>query len=330
MRDGIDLDSAHARMTDHTFTPSDDESARDAIPGAGPLAPVRRFVAERVRLAVAGSAAAERHAELFEADGERWFEPDSPIWRVHGDSAMFVGGLRALLLQSLHPLAMAGVAAHSDFRADPWGRLQRTADFLAATTYGPIEQSERAVARVRSVHGRVTGVAADGRPYAANDPHLLRWVHVAEVDSFLAANRRYAAEPLAGGERDEYVRQMAVIARALGVPAPPESVQALADQLRAYRPELRGTPEARDAARYLLLQPPMHPVVRPVYGVLASASVALLPRWARWPLRLPSFPVVEAVAVRPAGEAVVRGLRWAMTTEPRREPVNPSRSPAPG
>ena len=215
-------------MAEPTPAPADTDSG-----ATGPLAPVRRFVAGKVRGAVAGRSPEQRHAELFETDGPRWFEEGSPIQRVHADSAMFVGGLRALLLQSLHPLAMAGVAEHSDYRADPWGRLQRTADFLAATTYGPASEAERAVARVRSVHTRVTGTASDGRSYAANDPHLLRWVHVAEVDSFLAANQRYAAHPVAGSERDEYVRQMAVIARALGVPAPPETVQALHDQLRA-------------------------------------------------------------------------------------------------
>ncbi len=279
----------------------------------GPLAPVRRFVSERVRDAVVGSNAPKRHVELFEVDGPRWFDDDSPVRLVHADSAMFVGGLRALLLQSLHPLAMAGVAQHSDYRHDPWGRLQRTADFLAATTFGPVTEAERAVARVKAVHGRVTGVAADGRPYAANDPHLLRWVHLAEVDSFLAAYQRHGARRLTADEADRYVREIAVVARALGVPAPPGSVRALRDQIAAYRPELASTPEARDAARYLLLQPPMHPAMRPVYGVLASAAVALLPRWARWPLRLPFLPVAETIAVRPAGEALVRGLRWAMT-----------------
>ena len=277
------------------------------------LDPMRTWVATRVRRAVAGRDGAERHRDLFDSDGDRWFEEGAAIRRVHADSAMFVGGLRALLLQSLHPLAMAGVAQHSDYRDDPWGRLQRTADFLAATTYGPAVEAERAVARVRAVHQHVAGVASDGRPYAANDPHLMRWVHVAEVDSFLSANRRYAAAPLIGDERDEYVREMAVIARRLGVPAPPESQQALADQIRAFRPELGGTPEARDAARYLLLQPPMHAAVRPMYTILGSAAVALMPRWSRWPLRLPSFPVVEALAVRPAGEIVVRALRWALS-----------------
>lgn len=290
---------------------------RDIVNPGETLDSVRHFVATHVRRAVAGRNGAVRHRDLFDSRGERWFEEGSPIKRVHADSAMFVGGLRALLLQSLHPLAMAGVAEHSDYRSDPWRRLQRTADFLAATTYGPVEEAERAVARVKSVHERVAGVATDGRPYAANDPHLMRWVHLAEVDSFLAAYQRYGAEPLDAGERDDYVRQMAVIARALGIPAPPESERALRDQLRAFRPELRGTPEARDAARFLLF-PPMHPAIRPMYAVLASASVASLPRWARWPLRLPSLPIVEAVAVRPAGEVLVRGLRWALsTTDPR-------------
>ena len=279
-----------------------------------PIDELRGWVAARVRAGVVGAPdhAAARRAALFDAPGERWFPSDAAIGRVHGDSAMFVGGLRALLLQSLHPLAMAGVAEHSDYRHDPWGRLQRTADFLAATTYGPAAEAELAVARVRRVHDRVTGVAADGRAYTANDPHLLRWVHVAEVDSFLTAHSRYGAEPLTAAERDDYVRDTAVVARALGVPAPPESVQALRDQLRMFRPELAGTPAAREAARYLLLQPPMPLAARPLYGVLAAAAVALLPRWARGPLRLPYLPVVEALAVRPAGDALTRTLRWAL------------------
>src|SRR5256885_2577846 len=100
---------------------------------------------------------------------------------------MFIGGIRALLLQSLHPLAMAAVAQHSDYKGDPWGRLQRTSYFLAVTTFGRTEDAMAAIARVRAVHARVTGFAADGRPYAASDPHLLTWVHIAEADSFLRA-----------------------------------------------------------------------------------------------------------------------------------------------
>jgi uncharacterized protein (DUF2236 family) len=229
---------------------------------------------------------------------------------------MFMGGLRALLLQSLHPLAMAGVAGHSGYRGDPWGRLQRTSHFLAVTTYGSAADAERAVARVRGVHARVRGTAPDGRAYAANDPHLLAWVHLAEVDSFLAAYQRYGQHPLDAESRDGYVADTAVVARALGVLDPPETEAELGEQLAAYRPELRGTPEARAAARFMLLNPPLPLVLRPPYAVLAAASVALLPRWTRWPLRLPYLPVTEAVAVRAAGEALTRTLRWAMATQP--------------
>jgi len=283
-----------------------------------PTDDVRTRIAGRIRRSISGErvTATARRQELFDAPGERWFDDDSAIQRVHADSSMFVGGLRAILLQSLHPLAMAGVAQHSDYRHDPWGRLQRTADFLAATTFGPATEAQRAVDRVRAVHEHVTGTAPDGRPYAANDPHLLRWVHLVETDSFLAAHQRHGAEPLDPDGCDEYVRNMAVIARALGVPAPPESVRALHDQLHSYRGELHGTREARDAARFLLLKPPVDLAARPVYGMIAAAAVALLPRWARRPLRLPSMPLIEAIAVRPAGEAVTRGLRWALGVPP--------------
>jgi len=277
---------------------------------------LRVWLADQVRGRVVGPDAAERHADLHTSDGDRWFAEGSPIRRVHADSSMFIGGLRALLLQSLHPLAMAGVADHSDYRHDPWGRLQRTAHFLGATTYGTADQAEEAVDRVRAVHDHVVGVAPDGRPYAANDPHLLRWVHVAEADSFLAAYRRHGAEPLTDADADEYVRQMAVIARALGVPAPPESEQALRDQMRSFRGELRGSPAAREVARYLLWQPPLPPAARAPYGVLAASAVALLPRWARRPLWLPWLPVAETVAVHPAGEVLTRGLRWALQPPP--------------
>ena len=274
---------------------------------------VRAWLADQVRGRVVGPDASERHVELFESDEHGWFEPGSPIMRVHSDASMFIGGLRALLLQSMHPLAMAGVAQHSDYRHDPWGRLQRTADYLAATTFGPASEAQRAVDVVRRVHVHVTGVAPDGRSYAANDPHLLRWVHLAELDSFLTAHDRYGAEPLRGTERDRYVAQVGVVARALGVSAPPETERGLRDQLRSYRSELQGTSEARDAARYLLLQPPLPYAARPAYGLIAGAAVALMPAWTRLPLRLPWLPVAETVALRPAGDVVTRAIRWAIT-----------------
>ena len=265
---------------------------------------------------VAGPDGRQRH-EQISAAGERWFAEDRPIRRVHGDAAMFVGGLRALLLQSLHPLAMAGVAQHSDYRHDPWGRLQRTSYFLAVTTFGPAQEAERAVARVQGVHRRVRGTTADGLAYAAEDPHLLRWVHLAEVDSFLAAYQRYGVGArLDQDERDGYVTDTAFVATKLGVVDPPRSEAELRQQLDGYRPELAGTAEAREAARFLLLPRPLPAVARLPYTALAAAAVGLLPVWARWPLRLPYLPATEATVGRLAGQGVVAGISWAMTPRP--------------
>jgi len=275
---------------------------------------VRSWLGRQVFQRVAGPQGPTRHERIFEAAGDRWFADDRPIRRVHADASMFVGGLRALLLQSLHPLAMAGVAEHSDYRADPWGRLQRTSFFLAATTFGPAEEAERAVARVRGVHRHVHGTAADGRAYSASDPHLLRWVHVAELDSFLAAYERYGGgEPLDQDDRDGYVADAAVVAERLGVIDPPRTEADLAQQLRAYRPELAGTPAARQAARYLLLRPPLPLAARVPYTALASAAVGLMPGWTRRPLRLPYLPATEATVVRLAGHGVTSAIRWATT-----------------
>jgi uncharacterized protein (DUF2236 family) len=280
-----------------------------ALPG---LTGVRDSLGRRLFGLVAGPEGPANRARIHETPGERWFTEDRPIRRVHADASMFVGGLRALLLQSLHPLAMAGVAEHSDYRGDPWGRLQRTSTFLAVTTFGTAEHAQRAVDKVRGIHRRVHGTAADGRRYEASDPHLLEWVHIAEVDSFLLAHSLYGAKPLDQTGRDGYVADTARVAETLGVIDPPRSERELVLRLSSYRPELHSTPAARDAARYLLLTPPLPLVARPAYGVVAATSVAMLPAWARWPLRLPYLPPVEATAVRVAGRTVVGGIRWAL------------------
>ncbi len=274
---------------------------------------LRERIGRELFARVAGPEGPSRRDRIATADGPRWFDDDRPIRRVHGDASMFVGGLRALLMQSLHPLAMAGVAGHSGYKGDPWGRLQRTSHFLAVTSFGSAADAEAMVARIRDIHTRVNGTAADGRPYSASDPHLLKWVHLAEVDSFLLAHQRYGAVPLDADERDGYVADTARVAEALGVVAAPRSEADLAEQLAAYRPELAGTPDARAAARFKLFNPPLPLVVRPAYAVLGAAAVALMPRWSRWPLRLPFLPLTEATAVRAAGQVLTRTIRWAMT-----------------
>ena len=277
------------------------------------LGVVRQTLGRSLFGMVAGPDGPANRARIHETPGPRWFGRDRPIRRVHADASMFVGGLRALLLQSLHPLAMAGVAQHSDYRGDPWGRLQRTSTFLAVTTFGPAADAQRAVDRVRGIHQRVHGVAADGRAYRASDPHLLEWVHIAEVDSFLLAHQLYGAAPLDQSGRDGYVADTCRVAAALGVPEPPRTENELRMRIDAFRPELSGTAAAREAARYLLLTPPLPLAARAPYSLLAATSVSLLPGWARMPLLLPYFPPVEATVIRMAGRAVVGGIRWAMT-----------------
>lgn len=282
---------------------------------------MRRRIGAELFARVAGPEGPARRARINGTPGDRWFGPERPIRAVHGDASMFVGGLRALLLQSLHPLAMAAVAAHSGYRGDPWGRLQRTSAFLAVTTFGTAQDAEEAVAHVRAIHARVSGTTPEGEPYRASDPHLLRWVHVAEVDSFLRAHRRYGATPLDEDGYDAYVADAARVAVALGVQDPPRDQAELAAQLDAYRPELRATPQARDAARFLLLSPPLPWAARAPYAVLAANAVALLPLWARVPLRVPYLPVVEETGVRLAGRGLTRAIRWAMTPPPAGSPA---------
>ena len=289
---------------------------------------VRRAIADTLRDRVVGDNAEGKREAIMAASGPRWFSPDRPIHTVHTDASMFIGGMRALLLQSLHPLAMAGVAQHSDYKADPWVRLQRTADFLATTSFGPAEIAEQTIARIRKVHSFVHGTASDGRPYSASDPHLLRWVHVAEVDSFIAAHRAYGAKKLSEATYDGYVEDMAVIARKLGVTAPPTSVQGLRDQLFMFRGELQATPESRDVARYLLLTPPLPITTRIPYSLISAAAIAILPAWARTDLRLPYLPVTERALLRPIGQAITSTIRWATAIDqPFTESIDASTAP---
>lgn len=277
---------------------------------------LRRTVAVALRDRVAGEDNAAKAALIWDKPGERWFTEIDPIWRVHADAAMFAAGIRALLLQSLHPLAMAGVAGHSGYKGDPWGRLQRTSTFLATTTFGTIEDADALIARIRGIHKGVRGKAPDGRPYAASDPHLLKWVHIAEADSFLQAHQRYAVTPLTPAEADSYVAQSCVVATKIGVIDPPMTVAELDAAIASYRPELKSTAEARDAARFLLLRPPLPWSARLGYGALAGAAVALLPVWARQHLRLPYLPVTERLIALPVGGAATSVIRWALKHPP--------------
>jgi uncharacterized protein (DUF2236 family) len=280
----------------------------------GTLQNPRSTIAKAVRERVAGDFEAQ-HAEIWRT-GERWFTEHDAIWRVHGDTSMFIGAIRALLLQSLHPVAMQAVAEHAGFHADFWGRFQRTSRYVALTTYGTVSDAERAIAAVRAIHQRVTGTTPDGRPYSADDPHLLMWVHVAEVDSFLRAFQAFGAETLTAAEADEYVRQTGSVAALLGVMKPPVTVTELTEIMESYQPELSGSGYAREASSMLLVHPPFAGLARAGYHMLAAGAVSTLPAWARVELLLPALPVTERVLMRPLARSAMRALRWALEPPP--------------
>lgn len=279
---------------------------------SGPLAAMQARMGHALFTRIAGPDGYEARARIHDTPGPRWFPPHSPIRRVHGDASTFVGGLRALLLQSLHPLAMAGVAGHSGYRGDPWGRLARTSTFLAFTTFGTADDAQQMVDRIRAVHDRVRGKTADGRAYRASDPRLLTWVHIAEADSFLSAYQRYGETRLSPEEADEYVAQSGRVAIALGAEQVPSTTAELAQAFEDFMPELGASPEALDTAQFLLKEPPLPGPVRIGYAPLAAGAVALLPTWARAELGLDRW---HTRALGPAGGAVAtRAVRWGLGT----------------
>lgn len=254
-----------------------------------------------------------RENEPLAAEGdEGWFGPGSVTWRVHADASMFVAGIAALMFQALHPLAMAGVSDHSDFRSDPLGRLRRTAAFVGITAYGTSDEAARACAAVRRVHRAVVGRAPDGRAYSAGDPELLDWVHVSEFAAFAAAHRRFGADAMTTDELDRYVAEVARIGAELGDPAPPRSWAELEAALERHRRALAVNEQSRSAWRFLASAPVPAPA-RPAYRLLFVGAIACLPPWARalWGVREPSTP--ELMACR----SLVRGIGALLGDPPR-------------
>jgi uncharacterized protein (DUF2236 family) len=263
---------------------------------------------------------------------ESYLPPDGVARMVHSDlPSLLIGGISALLLQTLHPLAMAGVAEHSNYQADPLGRLRRTADFVGTTTFGTVREAEQAVQQVRRVHRRVTGIAPDGRPYSADDPALVTFIHAAEVSSFLESARRFGPRDLTPEQCDRYYDEVAPVALALGAEWVPRSAADVDDYFRRLRPELHAGAQALQARDWLRHGVSRRREQRAVYAVLHAAAVSLLPPWARSELGLSSpIPLdllVDTVAVIPTSRAVSAGLRWLATPRPTGAPqraiVNP-------
>jgi uncharacterized protein (DUF2236 family) len=254
---------------------------------------------------------------------EAYGEVDGVARLVHGElPSMLVGGLGSLFFQMLHPLAMAGVADHSRYQDDPLGRLLQTANFINATTYGTKDQARAAIDRVLVVHDYVHGVTSDGVPYDANDPHLLLWIHCAEISMFLRGYRRFGARRLSDAEADQYVAELAPLARDLGVLDPPSTVAELDATLLSFRHELRLIPEgavARDFIAYGLMKSRLQ---RVVYRLFVLSAWALLPSWAQKTLGVRTNVVIDRAFVRPATHVVCAGFRLAIP--PVRQLARPS------
>jgi uncharacterized protein (DUF2236 family) len=243
--------------------------------------------------------------------------PDSMAWKVHADlPGMLIGGFAALMFQTLHPLAMAGVAAHSRFREDPLGRLQRTARFVAGTTFGAMPFVEELIGEVTAVHERVRGIAPDGRPYSAADPDLLTFVHVTEVSSFLAGFQRYSPRPLLRVEKDQYLDEVAEIARRLGARDVPTSLDEVRSYIDQILPELVRSAQSDEALEFL--RRPIGTAVSDAVAqrIIVTAAADLLPRPIRALITPSSFiPGRRALVVAAAGSFAV-ATRWAIGPSP--------------
>lgn len=254
------------------------------------------------------------------------FGPDSQTWRIHSDPSFTLGGMRALLLQALHPLAMAAVAQQGGFEQDYWGRLTRTTEYVATVTWGTRPAAERVIARVRGIHRRIRATNPfTGEPFPVDRPDLLLWVHCCTADSLLGTARRGGLE-ISRQQADQYLAEQVAVAERIGIPVAmvPADELALAGYFATARADLHVLPEAREAAR-TLLAPPMAQWVRlltparPAWGGLAALAFGLLPRWARRMYRLPGLALTDFAAT--AALRTVRAGALALPQSLRDGPV---------
>lgn len=281
-------------------------------PTPGPAERIRRRVARGILSVTSGSGAPRPEFSVPLGD-PGLFGPECVCWRVHADfSAMMVGGVSALMLQAMHPLALAGVWDHSNFREDILGRLRRTAVFISGTTYASRDQAEALIQRVRRIHERVSGTAPDGRAYRADDPELLTWVHVAEMYSFLRAYLRYMNPDLGEADQDRYFDEVARVALALGARNVPRSRASVERYIEDMRPQLAYS-ERTQAVLQLLRNPPtLSPTAKPVARLFAEAGVDLLPDWAQAMMGANAHAWRRRTVVRPGIHATARVFRWGL------------------
>ncbi|MBB5389971.1 MULTISPECIES: oxygenase MpaB family protein [unclassified Herbaspirillum] len=272
------------------------------------------FLRKRIEASVLAISRPPGSADFLNPPGDPGlFGPDSAAWQVHSDfTAMLAGGVAALLLQMLHPLPLAGVWDHSNFQDDMLGRLRRTAQFIAGTTFGSCADAERLIARVRHIHLQVSGTAPDGTPYAASDPALLSWVHTAEVSCFLRAYLRYRNPDFPPARQDRYFDEMAQVAEALGAQDVPRSRAAVDAYIEGMRPQLRCNDRTRKTLELVLNAPAPNALALPWTRLMMRAGIDLLPDWAQQMLGVTQrSPARSAMLTRSVAVAAVP-VRWAV------------------
>lgn len=268
-------------------------------------------IGERLR-AITGSTKSSLEDFAVPAGDPGLFGPASMVWRVHAHfTAMMVGGLSSLIVQALHPRALAAVWDHSQFRDKLKDRLSRTAFFVAATTYGSEAFAMKAIQRVNAIHSRITGTDLQGRPYVANEPVLLNWVHLVEATSFLAAYQHLAKTPLSPAEADQYMAEMAMLGHLLGGVDLPSTVAAAEGQMRSYQAELRFDQRAQEVVG-LIASYPTDVLDKPFMGLVLESSFDLMPDWVLQMLGRSKACALPVQARRLALQLASEPLQWML------------------
>jgi len=240
------------------------------------------------------------------------FGPESIAWRVHADFiSMMIGGISSLVLQALHPQALAGVWDHSSFREDLKGRLGRTAFFIAATTYGSQEMANKIIEKVNQIHTKITGHDEFGKPYSATDPHLLAWVHLTETMSFLEAYQSYRSPKLTSQEQDQYFKEMKILGEMLGAQNLPDTLQGTKEALASYFPELHYGDRAKSIIQ-LLDDFPSNLQSKPFVKLISRAGFINLPSWAHAKLKKPIPSTLEKVLINKSINLIAIPVREAL------------------
>ena len=240
------------------------------------------------------------------------FGPESIAWKVHSDFiSMMIGGISSLILQALHPQALAGVWDHSSFRKDLKGRLGRTAFFIAATTYGSTEMANTVIQKVNSIHTKITGLDEFGKPYAATDPHLLAWVHLTETRSFMSAFESYRNEKLNPSEKDQYFLEMSTLGKRMGTPQLPTSYKDTNAAIRSYFPELYYGERAISIIK-LLENFPSNLASKPFIKLISRAGFLNLPDWVYPIIKRPVPNYFERLAVKKSIDLIAIPIREAL------------------